>query len=48
MYPNTAPRLGPDLPASQLLAEVDAWANDKYKGSFDMLMYGAVTGVLEI
>lgn len=48
MVPGTASVMGPDMPASMMLMDMDAWATERWGGSLDMLMYGAVAGVLEI
>lgn len=48
MVPGTASRLGPDMPASKWLTEMDAWAKDKYNGGIDIVMSGIITGVIEI
>ncbi|ORY22823.1 hypothetical protein BCR39DRAFT_550650 [Naematelia encephala] len=48
MVPGTALERGPDMPASKLLLDMDKWATEKWNDSLEILMYGAVTGVLEI
>ncbi|EIW65964.1 hypothetical protein TREMEDRAFT_70376 [Tremella mesenterica DSM 1558] len=48
MVPNTAPRLGPNMPASKLLTEIDSWAQNAFSGSIDLLMFGAVVGSIEV
>lgn len=48
MVPGTASRLGPDMPASKWLMEVDEWAAAKWDGAMDILMSGTVAGIIQI
>jgi hypothetical protein len=48
MYPGTALRKGLGQPASKYFVDMNAWLEEKYKGSMDVLMIGVVAGVLEI
>lgn len=48
MVPGTASRLGPDMPASKFLIEMDEWIEEKWKGTMDVLMVGVIVGILEI
>jgi hypothetical protein len=48
MVPGTASRLGPDMPASVLLMDMDRWMEDTWKGTMDVLMTGVVVGVEEV
>jgi hypothetical protein len=48
MVPGTASRLGPDMPASRWLMDMDQWAFDKYASGVDMCMSGIIAGVIEV
>ncbi|KAL7420634.1 hypothetical protein Q5752_004585 [Cryptotrichosporon argae] len=48
MVPGTAARLGPDMPASAFLMDMDAWAEATYGGALELLLSGVVVGVLEV
>ncbi|WWD16981.1 hypothetical protein CI109_101415 [Kwoniella shandongensis] len=48
MIPGTASRLGPDMPASKLLLDLDEWATEKWNGDLDMVMSGTVCGVINV
>lgn len=48
MVPWTAPRLGPNMPASKLLLDLDSWAETKWKNSIDITGAGIVSGIVEI
>ena len=48
MVPGTAMTMGPDMPASKMLMDLDAWGTDRWGGSMDFLMYGAVVGVIDV
>lgn len=48
IVPWTAPRLGPDMPASKLLLDLDKWAEDKWKKTIDITAGGIVSGVVDI
>ncbi|WVF71126.1 hypothetical protein IAT40_005923 [Kwoniella sp. CBS 6097] len=48
MVPGTASRLGPDMPASKWLLDMDEWAKKKWDDSLEILMTGVVCGVIEL
>ncbi|KAK8864706.1 hypothetical protein IAR55_001960 [Kwoniella newhampshirensis] len=48
MIPGTASRLGPDMPASKMLLDLDEWATEKWGGHLDMVMSGTVCGVIDV
>ncbi|WWC88985.1 uncharacterized protein L201_003900 [Kwoniella dendrophila CBS 6074] len=48
MVPGTASRLGPNMPASKWLSEIDEWAEKEYEGSLEIMMNGVVCGVIEV
>lgn len=48
MIPWTAPRLGPGMPASKLLLDLDRWAEIKWDKALDIVAAGIVSGVVEI
>ena len=48
MVPQTASRLGPDMPASKVLLDFAPWAEDHWQGAVDLFMFGAVTGMVEV
>ncbi|WVQ99736.1 hypothetical protein IAU59_006878 [Kwoniella sp. CBS 9459] len=48
MVPGTASRLGPDMPASKWLMDMDEWATAKWDDSLEILMTGVVCGVIEL
>ncbi|BEJ13055.1 hypothetical protein CspHIS471_0302290 [Cutaneotrichosporon sp. HIS471] len=48
MVPGTAPRLGPDMPASKWLTALDDWGREHYSGGVDICMNGVVVGVLTV
>lgn len=48
MVPWTAPRLGPNMPASKLLLDLDEWADLRWKKSIDITGAGIVSGIIDI
>lgn len=48
MVPGTASVMGPDMPASKMLLDLNEWALERWEGSLDIVLYGAVVGILEI
>lgn len=48
MVPQTASRLGPDMPASKVMLDMDAFCADRWKGSLDVILGGIVTGVIDV
>lgn len=48
MVPGTASTMGPDMPASKMLMDLDAWGTEKWDDSLDFLLYGVVAGVIEV
>ena len=40
--------MGPDMPASKMLMDLDAWGTERWGGCLDFLMYGMVVGVIEV
>lgn len=47
MFPGTA-HLRPDLPANKIMIDMDSWIETEWKGSLDVLTYGAVCGVVQV
>ncbi|WWC69875.1 uncharacterized protein I206_103818 [Kwoniella pini CBS 10737] len=48
MVPGTSNRLGPNMPATKWLNEIDNWAENEYKDSLEIMMNGIVCGVIEV
>lgn len=48
MVPGTASRLGPNMPASKFLTDMDNWTKKKWDGALDIVMSGVVCGVIEV
>jgi len=48
MVPGTASTMGPDMPASKMLMDLNEWGKERWGGSVDMLLYGNVAGNIEI
>jgi hypothetical protein len=48
MVPQTASRLGPDMPASKVMLDMDAFCAERWKGSLDVILGGIVTGVIDV
>lgn len=48
MYPATSEKYGANLPTTALFRELDAWLKTEYKDSMEVLLVGAVAGVVEL
>lgn len=48
MFPATSEKYGANLPTTDLFREMDAWLRAKYDNSMEVLMVGAVAGVVEL
>ncbi|WVR06737.1 hypothetical protein IAU60_003772 [Kwoniella sp. DSM 27419] len=48
MVPGTASRMGPNMPASRWLLDMDKWTKERWDDSLDILMTGVVCGVIEV
>ena len=48
MVPGTAKELGPDMPGSIMLMDLQEWAKEKYDDSLEILTYAAVAGIIEV
>lgn len=48
MYPATSEKYGANLPTTSLFREMDAWLRAEYENSMEVLMVGAVAGVVEL
>jgi hypothetical protein len=48
MYPATSEKYGANLPTTHLFREMDAWLREEYENSMEVLMVGAVAGVVEL
>lgn len=48
MVPGTAAEMGPDMPGSKVLLDLQEWAKVKYDDSLEILTYAAVAGSIEI
>lgn len=48
MFPATSEKYGANLPTTELFREMDAWLRAKYDNSMEVLMVGAVAGVVEL
>jgi len=48
MVPGTASQMGPDMPGSIMLMDLQEWAKEKYNDSLEILTYAAVSGIVDV
>lgn len=48
MFPATSEKYGANLPTTRLFREMDAWLRAEYDNNMEVLMVGAVAGVVEL
>lgn len=48
MVPGTAAEMGPGMPGSKLLMNLQEWAKVEYDDALEILTYAAVAGVVEV